>query len=305
MTPNEYPGNDDDREPLASDPDSVEDVREQIEEQEKELRANGHIASQDPEQSLVEGASSHDQEVDKNSEQFAETIRDAMGIVGMHNADHITRERLARADPEIIKHLTPETAESLYFDAFRKTHRLLGKRAITLSRVISHARSRKNQDTDLEKLQLIQRAQDIGHLYEYGIDADQLLQISNARVSKQQNINRLAFFLFDEPRLNKFNSAMMARTAEKGSVRVEKVVKMAQIILRFQLERIAHNKTSRQFGDKPERRWTSTDYEFHDLVVHRIGSNIAIGDLILQEMRSETIEDFMQEMGPYNSPGLQ
>ena len=284
--------------PTGDEPNegSLEDVREELSEVERQLYQNGDL----PLHADNSGNNLSEEQIRRHWEEFAETLQNALGTVGLFHADDITPERLSKADPDILEKLNPHTAESLYFDTFRKSRRLLGTEPIKLNILIQQARSHKDQGTDLEKLQLLQRAKDLQNLYWAHISPAQLLYLSQGSVGKQQNINRLSFLLFDTPELKEFATSLHEQASEDEPVNIEETVIEAQEILGVHLYKVEELRSRQANNKNLGKRWGYLELESSARKIHRILSAIALGDLILEEMRKDTtLEEFMGGAGPF------
>lgn len=263
------------------DDDSVEDVRDELEQVDRELQQHNQLAA-DPEDILFSGLPT-ETEMYVDWEEYATAISEALGNVGLYNADDITPERLSKADPEILEKLTPHTAESVYFHTFRKSRKWLGNEPVRLSRLIRQARAIHRQGYDLETFQLLQRLRDLEYLKEVGINPEQLLKLLSGTQGERQNINRLAFMLAQEPRLRSYVKRMKDTAEDEGPWSVEGVVIEAQEVLKNERDQIELN-SSLQL----RKQWDSIDEDMYQRVMHRIVSMIAIGHVILNDMRSDT-----------------
>jgi DNA-binding transcriptional MerR regulator len=256
------------------DDDSVESVHDELEQVERELQQHGQSAP-DSEDIFFSG-------LPTNTETFSE----ALGNVGLYNADDITPERLSKADPEILEKLTPHTVESVYFHTFRKSRKWLGNEPVRLSRLIRQTRALRKQGINLETFQLLQRLRDLEYLKEVGINPNQLLKLLSGTQGERQNINRLAFMLAQEPRLHGYVKRLKDTAEEEGPWGVEGVVIEAQEVLKNEREQI-----ELKSSQKLRESWDSIDEDLYQRVMHRMGSMIAIGHVILHDMRSDTTLD--------------
>lgn len=270
-----------DGDPHIPDDDSVEDVRDELKKIEHELNVGfSDLSPEDFLFSVTKG-----EEIYQDWESYAQALSEALGNVGLYNADDITAERLSKADPEILSKLTPHVAESIYFHTFRKSRKWLGNEPIRLSRLIKQTRSLHKFWNDLEHFQLIQRLRDLEYLQEIGISSEQLLQLLGGSPGQKQNINRLAFLLSQEPKLRKYVANLKEHAEDEGPWSVEVVVIEVQEILKKEKEEIELKSTP-----QVKRSWDSIDEEQFQRVSHRILSMITIGHVILNDMRDGSLE---------------
>lgn len=263
------------------DDDSVEDERDESAQVDRELQGSDQ-AGFELENILFSGPPTETQ-MQADWEEYAASISEALGNVGLFNADDITPERLSRADPEILEKLTPHTAESVYFHTFRKSRKWLGNEPIRLSRLIKQTRAIHRHGYDLETFQLLQRLRDLEYLQEIGINPEQLLRLLSGTPGERQNINRLAFMLGQEPRLRGYVKGLKDTAEDEGPWGIEGVVIEAQEILKKESEQISLHSSGQS-----KKSWDSIDEDLYQRVMHRIGSMVAIGHVILHDMRGDT-----------------
>lgn len=276
-----------------SEDDSVEDVRPKLEEYARQLEERGDLPPDPtgaPDEYLLE-SEADTSGVMEALETFAETLRNALGDAGLVDADLITAENLRRIPPETLRQLNPQTAEFIYFDTFRRNRKWLGEQPVRLVKWLSRANLLVRHGVNLENMMLNHRANNLGDLYEIGIDSDQLVELSSGTPEAQHTIDRLFFFLSDEPRLSKFSDDLKRNAAIDGPYAIETVVIDAQNILKQELEKMQDGKAKDEMKD-----WVDEIYaEKYENATHRIGSIITIGDKILETLReTATFEDFLR-----------
>jgi hypothetical protein len=262
------------------DGDSSEDVAGQIEQNEEMLREAGKLSDEG-----LSFTTSPEALVDDQTEvRFVESIKIALDNVGLYNANDITEEwleeKLEGVDPEILRSLSPHTAESLYFYTFKKARKWLGNEPIRASRIINQAEFIHSSGSNLETYQLLQRLRDLEFLTDLGISSGQLLVLLGGNESQKQNINRLGFLLSSEPRLRKYVKGLRDSADYEEDRSVEATVIESQEILKKELADIEGKS-----APEVRRHWDTVSTDLYKRTVHRIKSSIKIGDIILQDMR--------------------
>lgn len=283
MTIDSYPSIgpfDDESGGMGPEGESVENVRDELEQVDEMLVRAGQISGSETDQLLD---ASEEARLERDFQEYVYSVQDALGEVGLHRAEELTAEKIRQLDSEVLEQLNPYTAESLYFHVARRTRKWLGNEPVGPDRLISQLETLVNSGKNLEIMQLERRAFDLGRLYEIGFDPEQLLQLSSGTPGSQQTINRLAFFL-QEPRLKEYVNKLYNNKETEGVRRVETVVIEAQQILKDELQRIEDGKTK----DELEGKVDSIYADLYDRSTHRIGSAISIGELVLEELRSTT-----------------
>jgi len=272
---------------------SVDDVsRRTIEEIDRDLIENGKISPE----TRASDEYMLEQEVDAPEanealEAFAESLRDPLGDAGLLDADLITAENLKKIPPETLRQLTPQTAEFLYFRTLRRNRKWLGGQPVGLNKWLSQANVLVRHGANIENMMLNSRAKNLGELYETGIDPYQLVQLSSGSPEIQQTIDRLYFFLFDEPRLEEYVKSLTRDAEIEGPYEIESVVINGQDILKKALEAMEDGRAKDKI-----RGWVDLIYEEkYENTAHRIGSAITISNKILEALRgTTTYDDFIR-----------
>lgn len=225
-------------------------------------------------------------------------ISDALGNVGLHDADRITERALKPLGRDILASLNPFTAESVYFNLVRRTRRWLGNEQIYPKEFINQVRFVHGIHGNLEVFQLRQRHEALDYLYKLGFDTDQLLSLLGGSESEQQSINRLGFLLMAEPpiwerlkpsqprimvepRLRTYIVRLLENAELDGPWNVETVVIEAQESLKKELKDISDRST-----DEDKKQWDSVTLKLYERMAHRLGSSIMVGHVILHSLRN-------------------
>lgn len=270
--------------PQDPDGDSSEDVKEDLERLEEELRRAQNLPDDDDHTYRPYGVN---EEESQTGEEFAESIQEALGRVGLQHAYAITPERLSAVDPEILKKLNPHTAESLYFDTYKFSRKWLGNDYIKPTALFSRAKAFQLRGMDLEKIQLVQRAEALWPLQWAGFDSEEIIQALSGDEERRQNINRLHFYFFHEPRLKKFTENLHKRAELEGPWGIEATVMEAQEKLGLELDEIDKAVARDSNPETSLTPWDITVEKFYNRTSHRIGSSMAVGKLILKTLRGE------------------
>lgn len=307
--------------PDSSDKDSTENVVEQLRRYDRELIRSGKIDPADTEDYLLaNGVSLIDPdflEFEARTEQeqaeledFTRLLRSTLTHTGLSDPGSVTSENVKNIDQELLGQLDPYNAESLFFEVAQKVHLRLGPyEPVTWRRILEQATPKDRPVLDLDNLQLEQRLRAFSYLISLGIDANEISDMVKssaeagvAAPSKRQNVNRMAYFFQEEPLLVGLVKGLQKRAKRREKlgeppIGAERAVRMGQIILRLQSERLEDRRKKQDelpFGD--ERKWDTIDYDVYRKMRGRIKVSLAISDLIRAEMRTETVEEFLDEL---------
>jgi len=303
------------------DEDSTENVVEMLRRYDTELAASGKIDFEDTESYLLASGAAADEiviiEEESRAEQeridaeaFAKLIRSTLNLVGLADPGSVTPENVSALNEELLEQLDPYNLESLFFEVAQKVHLRLGPyEPVTWRRLLEQAVPEGRPVVNLDNLQLEQRIKAFTYLINLGLDPNEIsdmvkssAEMGVAAPSKRQNVNRMAYFFEEEPLLDGLTKALKKKAKKrKGNGRkpykAERTVRMGQTILRLQSEKLETKRKIQEklpFGD--ERKWDSIDYEVYRKMQGRIKVSLAISDLIRAEMRTETVDDFLQEL---------
>ncbi|MEX2006870.1 MAG: hypothetical protein WD877_01740 [Candidatus Saccharimonadales bacterium] len=281
-------GNGSPQEPAGdSDSDSLEDVRPDIERVDEALAQTGDLpeGSRDDDLSILYRADI-DSENERSLSELAEGITEALGRIGLHRADDISLDHLKELGPEILSKLNPYTAESLYFEVFNRMRRWLGGlQYIEPEHIWSYVKAAYRQGLDPDSIHRGQLFTSSRYLQEAGFDEGELLKmITGTDKGKQQNINRLVFYLSKEPRLKKYVDSLTEDADPEYPWRVKQVVMHCQEILQSEIDEIEKQMDIDKNPELSQIVWDSISDERYEKITHRILSSIAIGKLILRTM---------------------
>jgi hypothetical protein len=230
---------------------------------------------------------------DEGLEQFAKRIKTVLARVGLSDPERVTVEVLADLEPDLFLQIDERNIESLFFEVTAKTRKRIGKyQPISFAWLLKNTRQPSSQPEngtnnflDLDFLQWEQRTAYASSLDGIGVSAHELIEMQNSTPERRQNVNRLGFMILEEPSLSVFVKKLPEHTAKRDAeLPVERLVRMAQIVLRFKIQRLEKVDSA--------GRWDAIDHYRYKEVVKRMRNSINLGNLILKNM---TLKDITKD----------
>jgi hypothetical protein len=277
---------------------------------EEYLFQNGISNPIDRERALLEADEARAEVERSELENFTNALRSTLNIVGLADPASVTPENVMGIDQGLLEQLDPYNAESLFFEVARKVHKRLGPyEHVTWRRLLEQAQHENQEVVDLDNLQLKQRIVAFGYLIELGIDPNEIKDMVKfsaeegvAAPSRRQNVNRMAYFFEEEPLLEGLVTALKRKAKKRKRnmeqpIPTERAVRMGQIVLRLRSERLEaqrQKQTSLPFGN--ENQWDSIDHDVYKKMQRRIRTSLSISNLILAEMKINTVDDLIDNI---------
>lgn len=226
---------------------------------------------------------------------LAEALSEALGNLGLYNADEIDASMLQELPEPVLEKLTPLTAESLYFETYRRSRKWLGNEPVTPRRVFSLAKAWGEIGADPEKVYKQFEADSIRRLKWAGIDPDQILDLLTGDTVQVATINRLHFLLFAEPSLKKFTRSLHDQASQESPWDIKEVVEKAQARINERLEELDYDKDKDSNPKTSTAGWDSVAEDLHNRITHRLLTNRGISIMILRALELKDDSPFLDD----------
>jgi hypothetical protein len=304
--------------PGEPDEESTENVVELLRRYDRELVSGGKIeATEDylfanhvvPDDLILPEEDARIEQESADIEEFTRLIRSTLNLVGLADPGSVNPESIKAINQELLEQIDPYNLESLFFEVARKVHLRLGQyEPVTWRRILEQAMPENREVIDLDNLQLEQRIRAFSYLINLGINPNEISDMVKssaeagvAAPSKRQNVNRMAYFFEEEPLLEGLVDGLQKRAKKRKRmgeqpIRAERAVRMGQTILRLRSERLKNQRKKQEelpFGH--ERKWDSVDHDVYRKMQGRMNVSLAISNLIRAEMKTESVEEFVNE----------